>query len=847
MIRRALHDGWTVAPKLGAFEQPADGAGPVPVVLPHDAIRDLPRSADSDQGVNTGYHPGGVFEYATTLDVPAAWRDRTVQLEFEGVYRDAIVLVDGDVVAHEPNGYNGFVVDLDSHLRPGATQRISVEARAHRDSRWYSGAGIYRPVHLVVADPVHIPLGGTTVTTPDIDGERAIVEIATAVVDSTRHARTLRLAWQVTDPGGAVVATADAPVTVLPGEPAVARARIAVDGPALWHPDSPSLYRVRASLADAGAEIDSDAVEFGIRRVQVDPARGLRINGEPVLLRGACVHHDNGPLGAATFDDAEDRRVRLLKAAGFNALRSAHNPMSRAMLEACDRHGVLVMDELTDVWTRSKTAFDGAPTFPDRWRRDVAAMVAKDRNHPSVVMYSIGNEILELGTPHGAAWSRRIAEEVRALDPTRIVTNGINGVIANLSLIAEEMGGPEASDPNTMMAEMGERMARMNASSQVSDSIEESASVLDVVGFNYADSRYRQDAEQYPHRVIVGSETFPAHIPAMWALVEELPHVIGDFTWTGWDYLGESGIGRVDRTDVDGYVPTGTAGPFPYLTAECGDLDITGHRRTISYYREIVFGLRTAPYLAVHRPQHHGRPTATTPWSWDDSVASWSWDVSPGSPVVVDAYADADEVELLLDGVAVGTAPVGEAAPFLARFETTWHPGELTAVARRDGVEVGRHVLRSAGGPLRLVVRPETEGVAPDGLAYVAITIEDAAGIVPCDADRQVAVRVDGGELAGLGTGRARTEESFGGRRSRRTTDACSRSCDRPAPATSASRRPPRACPPRRPTSASTEQRSRRPQRRADVSPRPGLTDRHATRARSTPSATCPRACERRC
>ena len=762
MIRTPFHLGWTVGPKLGAFESPG-GAAAVPVVLPHDAMRDLPRAADSDQGVAAGYHSGGVFEYATELDVRADWREKTVMLDFEGVYRDAVVLVNGDVAGHEENGYNGFTVVLDPFLRFGERNRITVEARAHRDSRWYSGAGIYRPVHLIVADPVHIALDGIRVTTPDIDRERAIVEIATTVENASRHTRTMRVAWEVIAPGGGIVARADAPVTVLPGEPATARVRVAVEDPALWHPDAPALHRVRASLADGETSVDADAVSFGIRRLQLDAARGLRINGDAVLLRGACVHHDNGPLGAATPDAAEDRRVRLLKEAGFNALRSAHNPMSRAMLEACDRHGMLVMDELADVWTRSKTAFDAAPSFPDRWRHDVAAMVAKDLNHPSVVMYSIGNEILELGTPHGGAWSRRIAAEVRRLDPHRPITNGINGIIANLPRMTEAMAELEAADPNTMMANMGEQMALMNASDPVSESIEESAAALDVVGFNYADSRYRSDADRYPHRIIVGSETFPAHIDVMWSLVEELQHVIGDFTWTGWDYLGEAGIGRVDYTDEPGYESTGTAGPFPFVTAECGDLDITGHRRTVSYYREIVYGRRTDPFIAVHRPQHHGRPTATTPWSWDDTVASWTWQAAPGSPVTVDVYADADEVELRLDGETVGLSRGGEESAFRARFDIAYRPGVLEAIARRGGAELGRHELRTAG-PVALAARAESSRIAEDGLAFVSLTLEDAAGTVACDADRVVTVEVEGpGELVGIGTGRARTLEPFSG------------------------------------------------------------------------------------
>ncbi|MFK4834646.1 glycoside hydrolase family 2 TIM barrel-domain containing protein [Microbacterium sp. ZW T2_14] len=766
MIREPFLDGWTVGPKLGAFEAPTPESAPRPVRLPHDAVRDLPRSAGSDQGVHTGYVPGGVFEYAKTFDVPDAWRDKTVRLEFEGVYRDAVVFLNGDAVVHEPNGYNGFEAVLDPYLRYGQPNRITVEARAHRDSRWYSGAGIYRPAHLVVADPVHIPLDGTRVTTPDIDAARAIAAIATTVRNGTRHTRTLRLTWTVEAPDGSDVASGTAPVTVLPAADAVARVRLAIDLPELWSDTAPSLYRVRTSLAaEDGDVIDTDAAAFGIRRLQVDAARGLRINGETVKLRGACVHHDSGPLGAATFADAEDRRVRLLKEAGFNALRSAHNPMSRAMLDACDRHGMFVMDELTDTWTRSKVAFDAAPGFAARWRHDVDALVAKDLNHPSVIMYSIGNEILELGTPAGSAWSRRLAEAIRERDDTRLVTNGINGIIANLDGMQTDAapGGPEASDPNTMMAAMGDMMAAANASELVTRSTEESASVLDVVGFNYAESRYELDRELFPHRVIVGSETFPSRIEKMWELVERLDHVIGDFTWTGWDYLGEAGIGRVDYSDEPGYEPTGTAGPYPHLLAGCGDIDITGYRRPVSYYREIVFGLRSEPYLTVHPPRHHGRPTATTPWSWDDSVSSWTWDAEPGAPVTVDVYAPAEEVELLRDGISLGVATVGVEKAFRARFETEYRPGELVAVARSGGREVGRTALRTAGEP-GITASAERAEITADGLGFVAIALADADGVVASDADRMITVSVEGeGELVALGTGRIRTEESFAG------------------------------------------------------------------------------------
>lgn len=774
MIRVPFPASWTVGPKLGAFERPDAATAPRPVTVPHDALRDLPRDPASPQGVHAGYIPGGVFAYTATFEVPTAWRDKAVLVEFEGVYRDAVVRVNGDVAAHHAGGYSAFTVPLDGFLRFGETNTLTVDARVHKDSRWYTGAGVYRPVHLVVADPVHFALDGIDAPAVDVDDERAMLALSAEVHNTTRHTRTTRVTWAIVDPGGVEVARTSVPLTLTPGETAVARTRVAVADPQRWSPEAPHLYRVEAALADEadGSELDRAALTTGIRTLQLDPARGLRINGVGVDLRGACVHHDNGVLGSAGDAAAEDRRIRRLKEAGFNAIRSSHNPASRAVLEACDRHGMLVMDELTDVWLQSKTAFDASITFAETWREEVAALVAKDRSHPSVILYSIGNEILELGRPIGAAWGRRLAEEIRRLDPTRYVTNGINGIIANLDAIAEITGeaegegtdaGDDGTDPNTMMANMGAQMAAANASDLVSRSIEEAASVLDVVGFNYADSRYRQDAIDHPHRVIVGSETFPDRIAELWRLVTELPHVIGDFTWTGWDYLGEAGIGRVDYTDADGYVATGTAGPYPYVLADCGDIDITGHRLPASYYREIAFGLRRAPYIAVHRPQHHGRPTAKTPWSWDDVVASWSWGVPTGAPVTVDVYADADEVELLLEGRSLGVAPVGEVRDLVARFEIAYRPGELLAVARKDGVVIGSHALASAAGDASLRAAAES-GILPGPLSFIDIAVADAAGVVPCDRDVLVSVEVDGpGEIAGLGTGRARTEESFAG------------------------------------------------------------------------------------
>ncbi|WP_106401507.1 glycoside hydrolase family 2 TIM barrel-domain containing protein [Actinocorallia populi] len=762
MIRTPLAD-WEFRPKANRFLEMGGRAQPFKkVTLPHDAMLEGVRTPEA--GGAGGFFPGGVYEYRTTFDAPEAHRGKQVLLHFEGVYRDAMVYLNGAFAGQCPNGYGEFTVPADAFLRYGEANEIRVECRAHQDSRWYSGAGLHRPVHLVVGGPVRVAFEGVRVSTPDVDAERAVVEIATIVENTDPTTSTVEALTEIRDPAGTVVACDTTTVTVLPGEPATVRQRLYVRRPALWSVETPHLYTATVTLAG----LDSEQTSFGIRTLRLDPEHGLRINGETVKLRGACVHHDNGVLGAAAIARAEERRIELLKAAGFNAVRASHNPLSRAMLEACDRLGMLVMDEAFDMWTAVKSDFDYALSFPKWWEHDIEAMVGKDFNHPSVIFYSIGNEIPEAATPHGAARARRIAEKVRSLDPTRFVTNATNatfGVMQEAMKIARERvrESAETMGVNTMMAVMGDVLHELGTSELVTEQTRELFSALDVAGMNYLDVRYEADRELFPNRIIVGSETHPTRIDTLWRLVTGNSHVIGDFTWTGWDYLGEAGIGRIGYADEDSG-GQGIAGPFPWLTARTGDLDITGHRRAPSYYREIVFGLRTEPYLAVHRPDDHGRKTVAGPWSWPDVVSSWSWGDREGAPVQVDVYSAADEVELLLDGEPLGRAPAGPEHRYRAVFDTLYRPGELVAVAYAGGVETGRTRLASATGPVVLSAEADRPKItaSPGDLAFVSITLTDAAGALHHLADRAVTVAVEGpGTLAGLGSARPATEETF--------------------------------------------------------------------------------------
>ncbi|MFE6820947.1 glycoside hydrolase family 2 TIM barrel-domain containing protein [Streptomyces sp. NPDC057690] len=772
MIRTSFNDGWQVRPKVNPFAELSGSVVPfMPVRVPHDAMIEQGRTAPGGEvtmeTAGGAYFPGGVFEYRKTFSVPEEYRGKRIFVEFEGVYRDATVYINGDYAGQRPYGYSHFRIDADRFLRFGEENVIRVEARAHRDSRWYTGAGIYRDTWLLVGEVVRIVPDSLHVTTPDIDSSRAVVEIVTEVANDSVEVRTLPVATEIADAAGHAVASDISKVTVLPGESTTVRQRLYVASPALWSTETPTLYECRVTLAD----VDEEAVAFGIRTLQLDPQHGLRVNGQTVNLRGACVHHDNGVLGAATYARAEERRVEILKDAGFNAIRISHQPMSKAMLDACDRVGMLVVDEAFDVWTSGKTEFDYSLNFPEWWERDIEAMVAKDFNHPSVIMYSIGNEIPETGSPFGAAWGRRLAEKVRSLDPTRYVTNAVNGLLAVMSELGTlrqqrlEQAAQQGAGINTLMADAGDAMGAINSSQLVTERTQESYAVLDVAGMNYAEARYALDRELFPNRIILGTETYPTRIDGIWGMVEQNGHVIGDFTWTGWDYLGEVGIGRPQYATEEGRRHAHNA-PYPYLVAGCGDIDITGHRRPASYYREIVYGLRNEPYIAVRRPEHHGRTWAGSPWAWSDTVSSWTWPGFEGAPVTVDVYSDADEVELISNGNSLGRQPVGADHRFRVGFETVYAPGHLVAVAYRDGLETGRTSLRSAEGPLRLIAAAERESVRAKGgdLVYVSLSLLDAEGTCHTGADRMVSLEVSGAaELIAFGSADPSTEERFDG------------------------------------------------------------------------------------
>ena len=721
------------------------------VTLPHDAMIESPARPESPNAGNTGYRDGGNYTYVKILRIPEAELGEKKILQFDGVYCHALVYVNEQLAGSEANGYSSFYVDATPYLHVGDNEiRVQVKNAGMTNSRWYSGSGIYRDVYLLSADATYIEPGMVQVTTESAEEDFAVLRVETTVINETLCARTLVLRTVIRD-----TAEAGAERTAFflkAGEKKTLRQRILVRNPKRWSEESPVLYAVESTLCDGEKELDSASDRFGIRTLALDAARGLRVNGRSVKLRGACIHHDSGIIGAATYADAQYRQIKLLKEAGFNAIRMSHHPAAPALLRACDELGVYVMDEFSDMWQRAKNDLDYALDFDKWWDTDVRLMVRKDYNHPSVILYSVGNEIPEIGTDAGSEICAKIAGLMKALDPTRYTTAGINGVFAAgdqmgriLADLSRDMqaSGEIDGNVNDFMTVMDTKMDQIVVHDAISERLEKACASLDVAGYNYMAARYEPDTVHYPNRVMVGSETNPPDIARNWALVEKLPTVIGDFTWTGWDYIGEAGVGIPAYAFGEG----GFGAQFPCQLAYCGDLDLTGYRRPLSYYREIVFGLRTQPYIAVQNPHHYGETLIKTPWVMSDADGSWDWPGMEGKPVVVEVYGPGDETELFLNGKSLGKQAFKDCR---ALFETVYTPGTLCAAAYENGEKCGEYTLSSPNGETRLTLSVDTDG---GELVYLSAALTDNDGVLKTGADETLTATVTGAELLGFGSG----------------------------------------------------------------------------------------------
>ena len=744
------------------------------VTLPHDASIGRERNPEEPNGSGNGFFREESYVYTKTFSMNADDKDKNVYLEFEGVYQNAFVYVNNSFAGKCPYGYSNFYVDITKYLNYNEPNALKVVVKNGVPSgRWYTGGGIYRDVNLMIAGRLHLVPDSVQLAAIEVEDDQAIIRAKSTIAYTGIGIREITLCTELMDAEGNVVAADEMSVTVEEHSEQEYQQKMYVPNPNRWDAENPYLYTYRTYIKENDSVIDEETGTFGIRKLQLDTKHGLRVNGKVVKLRGGCIHHDNGIIGTAEFTHSAEARVKKLKETGFNAIRSAHYPMSRKLLEACDKYGMYVMDEYSDVWVSTKVEFDYSTQMTEWWEHDIENLVKKDYNHPCVIMYSIGNEIPEAGNKFDVQWGKKLADKLRSLDDTRYTTNSLNLLLTIMNDLpklmaqnaaAQAAANTETDQPqeiNSMMNNLGAMMAQFMASDFAAEKVKEACAQVDITGYNYAAARYEIDGKLFPNRILVGSETNPPDLDKNWELVEKLPYVIGDFDWTAWDYIGETGIGKINYTDQQSM---GFYALYPCKIAYCGDINILGNRRPISYWRELIWGLRKAPYIAVQLPQHYGEPQSTTQWSMSDAVRSWNWNGYEGKPVKVEVYAAADEVELLINGQSVERKKVGETKKYITIFDTTYHAGKVEVIAYSDGKECGRDEILTASDEVVIAAKADRTQIPADGsdIAYIDICMQDASGILNPNADKAVSISLDGpGEIMGYGSADPESEENY--------------------------------------------------------------------------------------
>lgn len=740
--KTCIDKGWKF--HYGAADEAVDPAyddsGWRTLDLPHDwsveteaagALGDNvgPFSRRSVGGSQMGYTVGGEGWYRKTFTLDAADADKRIMLYFEGAYNQTTVWLNGRKIYFNHYGYQSFRFDATEFCNePGQENTLAVRVvNSGSNTRWYAGSGIYRHVWLLKVPRLHLDAWKNFVHTPEVTDAKATVRVETTVTNELRKAAKADVQVLLYDREGALVASGRRQVSVARGSDEKLTFDLDVASPRRWSPADPYLYRAvvkmegpRDGLAD---RLDTP---FGIRTVEFSAEKGCLLNGEPILLRGGCVHHDNGLLGAAAFDAAENRKIALLKREGFNAVRTAHNIVSEHFLDACDSIGMLVLEESFDQWLVAKNDDDYHQYFAEFSDRDIQVMVARDRNHPSIILWGLGNEIPGRITDAGMAAAARLRSTVLALDPTRALTAAI----------------PAWDSPNHAWSEDDDRAFQS----------------LDVGGYNYIYDKYESDHRTHPERVMVGLETYPKRASENWVLAEKHPYVIGDFVWTAMDYLGEAGIGSASfRTSGSQPFSPG----WPWFNGWCGDIDLIGTKKPQSYYRDVVW--RRQPItMAVEEVAPPGAYMSISAWGWQLEHQSWTLDCKEGTSVAVNVYSRSPQVRLYLNGELLGTKPTS--ATFWAGFSVPYRPGELRAVEFDGQDEGASFVLETTGEPVALRLVADRSVVASNGsdLLYVTAELVDASGRVVYDSQRKVGFSVEGpGVILASGNACPNDMESF--------------------------------------------------------------------------------------
>jgi len=684
--------------------------------LPHDWSIEGEINPKNPMGGEGGYFPAGIGWYRKAFKVPEGWKGKKISIYFEGVYMNAEVFINGKSLGVHPYGYTSFSYDLSPYLNFNKENLVAVKVDNSQqvNSRWYSGSGIYRHVWMMVTNAVHIAHWGVAITTPDVSSKKATVQIKTLIKNETGLPQSLVVNTILQDKNSEK--TGKIMVKLAANSEKEIAQTILVPHPSLWTPETPDLYNARIQLLQPGKVVDETKTGFGIRSIKFTAENGFQLNGKTVKINGGCMHHDNGCLGAAAFDRAEERKVELLKEAGFNAVRTSHNPPSEAFLNACDRLGLLVMDEAFDCWKEGKKKYDYARYFNDWWQRDIDAMVLRDRDHPSVIMWSIGNEIVERGSPEAVETAKMLANGIKKIDTTRPVT----------SAVVED--GKEWSTLDPLMA------------------------AHDVAGYNYHLGAAASDHQRVPSRIIVQTESYPKDAFANWKLVQGHNYVIGDFVWTAVDYLGESGIGRW-------YYSGETPGEhwehdlFPWHGAYCGDIDLIGWRKPISHYRSMLYNNTEKLYMAVREPEPQPLEIKTTWWAVWPTWESWTWPGYAGKDIKVEIYSKYPKVRLYLNNKLIGEKPTGEEQEYKAEFTVAYSPGVLKAVGVDNDKETASTVLQTSGDAAKIQLTADLKEIAANGqdLSYINIEITDKDGIFQPNAANRLNFRIEGpGMIAGV-------------------------------------------------------------------------------------------------
>jgi beta-galactosidase len=744
------------------------------VDLPHDWSIEGRPDKDNPSGSGGGFFPAGIGWYRKTFAAPAAWQGKRVSVEFDGIYRDATVYLNGHTLGTQPYGYTSFAFDLTPGLNFAGPNvlAVRVDNSAQPNSRWYTGSGIYRHVRVVVTDATHVAHWGVFVTTPEVSNGSAMVSVQTKLANESAAPAGVTVKTTLYDHADRAVGTTESTLTIAAEKETEAAQTIMVANPALWSPVSPILYRAVSQVSVDGKVVDRVATPFGIRSLSWSAAGGLLLNGKAVKLTGGSVHHDNGPLGAAAFDRAEERKVELLKAAGHNAVRTAHNPPSPAFLDACDRLGLLVLDEPFDSWQAHKVKFDYGTDFDAWWKRDISAMVLRDRNHPSIVIWGIGNEIPELEVERGGVLGKQLAEQVRSLDNTRPLTLAFPGTTTTVN--AEAV-----------------------------------FSLLDITGYNYnLIPTYAADHQELPGRIMLTTESYSGKAFPLWQIAHDNPYVIGDLTWTAMDYLGESGIGAwsygtpqqaqiagqimgamlntstvdkmflgmangVDMTAALGQISADPAMKaamaaifpgYPWHASDSGDLDLTGYRKPQSYYRDIVWNGGDRVYATVRLPEPEGKKIIATGWAVYPTLPAWSWPGQEGKPLQVEVYSGTEKVRLYLNDKLLGEKPTGREQEFKATFTVPYAPGTLKAVGMRGDRPVAESILTTSGDATGLRVTADRSAIHADGqdLSFLTVEAVDAQGRLQQHADQEVQFAISGpGVIEAVGNGDGQDDASY--------------------------------------------------------------------------------------